>query len=126
MRAWQAAALEKYFDQPSRDFLAVATPPTLSHHERLAELALRYRLPSIFATKENVEAGGLISYAPDLRDLTRRAAIYIDKILKGSKPADLPVEQASTYQLVVNVQTAKLLGLTLSNSLLRHADELIE
>jgi len=130
VRAESAFELEHAFATMSKEhvggFLAVATPPTLSHRERLAELALRYRLPSIFATRENVEAGGLASYAPDLHDLTRRAAIYIDKILKGAKPADLPVEQASTYQLVINLQTAKALGLTLSDSLLRRADELIE
>jgi putative tryptophan/tyrosine transport system substrate-binding protein len=105
VRAESVDELEHAFATMSREqvggFLAVATPPTLSHRERIADLALRHRLPSVFATRENVEAGGLISYAPDLRDLTRRAATYIDKILKGAKPADLPVEQASTYQLVI-------------------------
>ena len=107
-------------------FIAVATPPTLSHRERLAGLALRHQLPSMFGTRENVEAGGLISYAPDLRDLTRRAATYIDKILKGTKPADLPVEQASKYQLVINLKTAKALDLEIPPSLLARADEVIE
>jgi putative ABC transport system substrate-binding protein len=106
--------------------LAVATPPTLSHRKRLAELALTHRLPSMFGTRENVEAGGLISYAPDLRELTRQAATYIDKILKGTKPADLPVEQASKYQLVINLKTAKALGLALAESFLVRADALIE
>jgi putative ABC transport system substrate-binding protein len=80
----------------------------------------------MFGTRENVEAGGLISYAPDLRDLTRRAAAYIDKILKGTKPADLPVEQASKYQLVINLKTAKALDLEIPPSLLARADEVIE
>jgi putative ABC transport system substrate-binding protein len=80
----------------------------------------------MFGTKENVEAGGLMSYAPDLLDLTRRAATYIDKILKGSKPADLPVEQATKFELVVNNKTAKALGLNIPESFLLRADQVIE
>jgi putative tryptophan/tyrosine transport system substrate-binding protein len=79
----------------------------------------------MFGTRENVEAGGLISYAPDFADLTRRAATYIDKILKGVKPADLPVEQASKYELVINLKTAQALGLTLPPMVLFQADEII-
>ena len=92
----------------------------------LAELALKHRLPGMFGTRDNVEAGGLMSYAPDHRDLTRRAATYIDKILKGAKPADLPVEQASKYQLVINLKTARALGLEIPPTLLARADEVIE
>jgi ABC-type uncharacterized transport system substrate-binding protein len=92
----------------------------------LAELALKYRLPTNFGSRENVVTGGLMSYAPDHIDLTRRAATYIDKILKGAKPADLPVEQASKYQLVINLKTAKALGLEVPPSLLARADEVIE
>ena len=78
--------------------------------ELLAQLALKYRLPSMFGARDNVAAGELMSHSPDLVDQHRRAATYIDKILKGSKPADLPVEQASQYQLVINLKTAKALG----------------
>ena len=93
---------------------------------RLAELALKHRLPTMFGTKENVEAGGLMSYGADRNDLIRRAAVYIDKILKGAKPADLPVEQASKYQLVINLKTAKALSLEIPPTLLARADEVIE
>jgi hypothetical protein len=92
----------------------------------LAQLALKHRLPSMFQVEANVQAGGLMCYAPDLLDLTRRSAVYIDKILKGAKPADLPVEQASKYELVINLKTAKALGLTIPPSLLLRADQLIE
>ena len=107
-------------------FLAVGSPLTRSQRARLAELALKHRLPGMFGTRENVEAGGLMSYAPDLIDLTRRAATYIDKILKGVKPTDLPVEQASTYELVINLRTAKALRIAIPPSVLRQADQVIE
>ena len=100
---------------------------TARHNPRLlAELAVKHRLPTMFGGRDNVVAGGLMSYAPDHRDLTRRAAVYIDKILKGAKPAELPVEQASKYQLVINLKTAKTLGLTIPQLLLKRADEVIE
>jgi len=89
-------------------FLVVASNLSVSQRALLAELALKHRLPGMFGTRENVEAGGFMSYAPDLRDLTRRAATYIDKILKGAKPADLPVEQATKFELMVNNKTAQL------------------
>jgi putative ABC transport system substrate-binding protein len=92
----------------------------------LAELALKHYLPTMFGNRENVVAGGLMRYGPDHLDLTRRAAVYIDKILKGAKPAELPIEQASKYQLVINLKTAKALGLTIPPSLLARADEVIE
>ena len=92
----------------------------------LAELALKHRLPTMFGVRDNVVAGGLMSYGPDFTDMTRRAAVYIDKILKGAKPAELPVEQASRYQLVINLKTARALGLTIPPSILARADEVIE
>ncbi len=107
-------------------FLAVASPLTRSQRALLAELSLKHRLAGMFGTRENVEAGGLMSYAPDLVDLHRRAATYIDKILKGAKPADLPVEQPTKFELVINLKTAKALGLTIPPSLLQRADQVIE
>ena len=80
----------------------------------------------MFGAKENVEAGGFMSYGADRSDLIRRAAVYIDKILRGVKPADLPVEQASKYQLVINLKTAKALGIEIPPTLLARADEVIE
>jgi putative tryptophan/tyrosine transport system substrate-binding protein len=93
---------------------------------RLAEVALKHRLPTIFLFRENVMAGGLMSYGPDLIDLWRRGAVYIDKILKGAKPAELPVEQASKFQLVINLKTARALHLTIPPSIVARADEVIE
>jgi ABC-type uncharacterized transport system substrate-binding protein len=107
-------------------FVVLATPLAFAHGARLAEFALKHRLPAVFGLTENVEAGGLMSYSPDLNDMVRRAATYVDKILKGAKPADLPVEQASKYQLVINLKTAKALGLTVPPTLLARADEVIE
>ena len=104
----------------------VASALTTAHPARLAELTLQHRLPSMFAVRVHVEAGGLMAYTPDYNDLTRRAATYIDKILKGAKPADLPVEQASTYALVINLKTAKAIGLTISPIVLFQATEVIQ
>jgi putative ABC transport system substrate-binding protein len=99
---------------------------TGTHTALLAELTLKHRLPTMFTIRANVEAGGLMSYSPDLLDLTRRGATYIDKILKGAKPADLPVEQATKFELVVNNKTAKAIGLTIPESFLLRADDVIE
>jgi putative tryptophan/tyrosine transport system substrate-binding protein len=107
-------------------FLAIASPLSFSERAPLAEHPLKYRLPGMFGSRENVEAGGLMSYGVDYNDLHRRAALYVDKILKGAKPADLPVEQASKYELVINVKTANALGLTIPESLLLRADKVIE
>jgi putative ABC transport system substrate-binding protein len=89
-------------------------------------LALGERLPTMHGFRELVEAGGLMSYGPNYSDLYRRAAEYVDKILRGAKPADLPVEQPTKFNLIVNLVTAKALGLTVPPSLLARADEVIE
>jgi putative ABC transport system substrate-binding protein len=93
---------------------------------QVAQLALKYRLPAMVAHRQIVEAGGLLSYGADIEDLYRHAAVYVDKILKGAKPGDLPVEQATKFELVINLKTAKALGLTIPPSLLQRADQVIE
>jgi putative tryptophan/tyrosine transport system substrate-binding protein len=99
---------------------------TLIHRQRFVQLALNYRMPGIYWDRSYVEAGGLISYSADFTELRRRAAHYVDKILKGAKPRDLPVEQPTKFQLVVNLKTAKALGLAISPMFLARADEVIE
>jgi len=95
-------------------------------HKRVIEFAATERLPSFHGAGEEVEAGGLISYGASISDLFRRAAGYVDKILKGAKPADLPVEQPTKFELVINVKTAKALGLEVPPMLLARADKVIE
>jgi len=97
-----------------------------AERQRLAELATKYRLPTMFHERDHVEAGGLMSYGPDHNDLFRRGAIYVDKILKGAKPGDIPVQQPEKFELIINLKTAKTLGLTIPQSLLQRADEVIQ
>jgi putative ABC transport system substrate-binding protein len=96
------------------------------YRHRLADLAARSRVPAIFVRREFVDAGGLMSYAPDFADQSRRVATHVDKILKGAKPGDLPVQQPTKFELVINLKTAKALGLTIPQSLLQRADQVIE
>jgi len=101
----------------------VLTPSQRTH---IVDLALRSKLPAIYQGKESVDVGGLISYGPNLPAMHRRAATFVDKILKGAKPADLPVEQPTRFDLVINLKTARALGLTIPQSLLVRADEIIQ
>jgi putative tryptophan/tyrosine transport system substrate-binding protein len=93
---------------------------------RVAELAAKSRLPTMYELRSYVEAGGLISYGPDINDIWRRAAVYVDKILKAAKPGDLPVEQPTKFELVINLKTTKALGITVPQSMLLRADEVIQ
>jgi putative tryptophan/tyrosine transport system substrate-binding protein len=97
-----------------------------THGTRIADFAAKSHLPSVSGEREQAEAGGLISYGPSRLDMFRRAAIYVDKILKGAKPADLAVEQPTTFELVVNLKTARTIGLTILPSLRLRADHVIE
>jgi hypothetical protein len=94
--------------------------------ERIIQLAAKHRLPAIYDWRERVEAGGLIAYGGSVSGFTRRAAVYVDRIFKGANPADLPVERATTFELAINLRTAKALGLTIPPSLLLRADQVIE
>jgi len=114
--SWRAQAL----------MLPGINPVGFANRAQIVSFAQRNRLPSMFPTKEYVDSGGLMSYGPSLVDLLRRAAGYVDKILKGAKPADLPVQQPTKFELVINLKTAKTLGLTLPQSLLRRTDEVIQ
>ena len=114
--SWRAQAL----------MLPGINPVGFANRAQIVSFAQRNRLPSMFPTKEYVDSGGLMSYGPSLVDLFRRAAGYVDKILKGAKPADLPVQQPTKFELVINLKTAKALGLTLPQSLLRRADDVIQ
>ncbi len=106
--------------------LIVVSQLTTAYRPIIIEFATKNRLPTMFGVRADVEAGGLISYAPNLSDVFRRAATYVDKILKGAKPGDLPIELPNTFELVINLKTAKALGLTIPRSLLIRADRVIE
>jgi putative ABC transport system substrate-binding protein len=107
-------------------FVILGSPLEATYRETLVEQALKHRLPGVVTNRETVEVGGLMSYGADFADLHRRSAAYIHKILNGMKPADLPVEQASKYVLLINLKAAKVLGVTIPDALLARADEVIE
>ncbi len=109
------------------DALIVQTSPlTFEHRRRIVDLAAKIRLPAIYESRESVETGGLMSYGQSISDMYRRSAAFVDKILNGTKPADLPVEQPTKFELVINLKTAKALGLTIPPSVLIRADHVIE
>jgi putative ABC transport system substrate-binding protein len=100
--------------------------PFFAERKRIVELAVKYRLPAIYPQDDFVEAGGLMSYGADFDDLYRRAAVYVDKILRGAKPADLPVQQATKFEFVINLKAAKQIGLTLSPEFVARANQVIK
>ena len=106
--------------------MTMSTGPFFTERKRIVELASKYRLPAIYPQKEFVEVGGLMSYGADYTDLYRRAAVYVDRILKGAKPADLPVQQATKFEFVINLKAAKQIGLTLSPEFLSRANQVLK
>jgi len=106
--------------------IVLPSPVFLSERRLIVELASKNRLPAMFSLTEFAEAGGLMSYGPNMPELHRRSAAYVDKILKGANPGDLPVERPRKFELVINLKTAKSLGLTIPQSLLLRADKVIE
>ena len=101
-------------------------PLAVTQRARIVDLAAKNRLPAMYFAREFVEAGGLMSYGPSFADMYHRAATYVDKILRGARPADLPVEQPTRFELVINLKTAKALGITFPRSVLNLADEAIQ
>lgn len=120
------AALADLARLPVDALEVMPTSVGLRERRRIAELALQHRLPTAFAQREYVEAGGLMSYGSNFGQLFRRAAMYVDKVLRGARPADLPIEQPTTFELVINLRTAKALGLTVPPSLQTRADRIVE
>jgi len=120
------AAIRSAAAEGAQMLLMLSGPGWQQHRSRIAELAIQHRLPAMFIAKHYVEAGGLISYGADLPGIFRKGADYVAKILKGAKPADLPVEQATKFELAVNLKTAKAIGVELPTSILLRADQVIE
>jgi putative ABC transport system substrate-binding protein len=111
---------------PNGGLILTSTPLLLVHGKRIITLAAQHKLPAIYANPVLIEQGGLISYGPDFIDQFRRAAEYVDRILKGEKPADLPVQVPTKYELVINIKTAKALGLAVPPTLLARSDKVID
>jgi putative ABC transport system substrate-binding protein len=119
-------AVSDFAREPNGGLIATASASGITQRELIVSLAARHKLPAVYVTRDNVSIGGLISYGADFTDMYRRAASYVDRILKGEKPADMPVQAPTKYDLVINLKTAKALGITLPPSLLARADEVIE
>jgi len=119
-------ALAEIIGARSEALTVLSTPMLYGERAQLVDFAVKHRLPSVFSSRSFVDAGGFMSYGPSVPDMCRRAAIYVDKILKGASPADLPVEQPTKFELVINLKTANAVGLTVPQSLLARADEVIE
>lgn len=120
------AAFEAILHERAEALLPLVDPLTLSQRSRIVEFAAEHRLPAIYETSDFVDAGGLMSYGPSVLDQFRRAAIYVDRILRGAKPGDLPIEQPTKFDLVINMRTAKALGIKFPESILVRADRVIE
>ena len=120
------AAFDAIAQERPDALLVLADPFLILHRNRFIEFATKQRLPAIYGTKEHAAAGGLMTYGPNIEGQFRRAASYVDRILKGAKPADLPVEQPTQFELVINLKTAKALGITIPTTLLGRADQVIE
>jgi putative ABC transport system substrate-binding protein len=118
--------IEAFASSPNGGLIVTGGPWIIGHRDRIISLAARHKLPAVYVERLFVAEGGLVSYGPNLVDLTRRGAVYIDRILKGEKPADLPVQAPNKYELVINLKAAKVLGLTVPQSVLARADEVIE
>jgi putative ABC transport system substrate-binding protein len=119
------AAFDAIGKNKAEAILVFAEGATMTHRQQIAEFAAKHRLPSVFGWREYVEAGGLMAYGPNRVETAKRLAVYVDRILKGTKPADIPVEQPTKFELVINLKTAKALGLTIPPSVLARADEII-
>jgi ABC-type uncharacterized transport system substrate-binding protein len=118
--------IEAFAGSPNGGLIVTASPSTVIHRKLIVTLAARHKLPAVYIERLFVADGGLLSYGPDLVDANRRAAGYVDRIFKGEKPSDLPVQAPTKYELVINLKTAKALGLALPQTLLARADEVIE
>ena len=134
VRSWEVRAaddFERVFaalnkERPDGLYVPAGGPLMRANGKRIADFAMKSRLPSVHGNRELVEAGGLMSYAADVTDSYRRVATYVDKILKGAKPADLPMEQPTKFELVINLKTAKQIGLAIPQSVLFRADKVIK
>jgi putative ABC transport system substrate-binding protein len=119
-------AVDAFAAEPNGSLLVLPPPPRGANHETITQLAAAHRLPTIYDGRESAVAGGLLSYGPSIADQYRRAAIYVDRLFRGAKVSELPVQLPTKFELVVNLKTAKAIGLTIPEPFLLRADELIE